>query len=117
MAQLQRLGFAELDARRALAAVRDSGAAGTPNMDTDWQYGAHTTPWGQRSVAAALDWLCVHLPEASLPAKYAAGELQSEKTLSSKKNLCKAVFLSPSLTRLAVRAPARGVTAGQIRRG
>lgn len=73
MAQLQRLGFAESDARRALAATQDFGAAGTPKLDTDWQYGAHTTPWGQRAVAAALDWLCVHLPEASLPAKYAAG--------------------------------------------
>jgi hypothetical protein len=73
VAQLQRLGFAEADARRALTSVRDSGTAGTPKMETDWQYGAHTTPWGQRAVAAALDWLCVHLPEASLPAKYAAG--------------------------------------------
>lgn len=112
MAQLQRLGFAEPDARRALVATRDSGAAGTPKMDTDWQYGVHTTPWGQRSVAAALDWLCVHLPEASLPAKYAAGESHTRASLGFRE----AVFLLLSSTRLAVRATAEGVTAGQIRR-
>lgn len=76
VAQLQRLGFAEPDARRALSATQDSSSNGTPSdaEAASWQYGAHTTPWGQRAIASALDWLCVHLPEAALPAKYAAGE-------------------------------------------
>lgn len=61
MAQLQTLGFREADAQQALAASRPNGGG----------YSANTY---QRDLLAALDWLCMHLPEDVLPAKYAAGE-------------------------------------------
>lgn len=68
--QLQRLGFREADARRALAAARpaisDAAASGVANS-------AHSGIARQRAVSAALDWLCMNLPEEALPAKYAAG--------------------------------------------
>lgn len=47
--RLQKLGFREEDALRA---VQSGGAACLPD---------------------AVDWLCVHLPEEHLPARYAAG--------------------------------------------
>ena len=53
MAQLRSLGFGDGDAQDAVAITIAEG--------------------GQPSLEAALDWLCVHVPEPSLPARFAAG--------------------------------------------
>ena len=54
--QLEGLGFAEADALIAVQAVRQ--ACGSE---------------GNVPLVAALDWLCLHLPEEHLPAAFAAG--------------------------------------------
>lgn len=54
MAQLRGLGFASSDAQDAVAITIAEG--GRPNLE------------------AALDWLCLHVSDTRLPAKFAAGE-------------------------------------------
>ena len=54
MAQLRSLGFGDDDAQDAAAITLAQGRR--PDLE------------------AALDWLCVHVPEGRLPAKFAAGE-------------------------------------------
>ena len=56
MAQLRSLGFGDSDAQDAVAITIAEG--------------------GQPSLEAALDWLCVHVPEPNLPARFAAGNTQ-----------------------------------------
>lgn len=53
MAQLRSLGFGDGDAQDAVAITIAEG--GHPNLE------------------AALDWLCVHVPDPILPARFAAG--------------------------------------------
>ena len=53
MVQLCSLGFGDSDAQDAVAITIAEG--------------------GQPSLEAALDWLCVHVPEPNLPARFAAG--------------------------------------------
>jgi len=57
--QLRHLGFAEEDVSAAMA-----------------QGG--TAP----STAAALDWLCLHVPHERLPARFAAGQIQLLRPVS-----------------------------------
>ena len=59
---LQKLGFGAGDASRALAATQNGGSGGSGK---------------QQRQAEAVDWLCVHLPEEALPARYAAGGCQT----------------------------------------
>lgn len=56
MAQLRSLGFEDSDAQDAVAITIAEG--------------------GQPRLEAALDWLCVHVPEPNLPARFAAGNVQ-----------------------------------------
>ena len=56
MAQLRSLGFGDSDAQDAVAITIAEG--------------------GQPRLEAALDWLCVHVPEPNLPARFAAGTIQ-----------------------------------------
>ena len=55
MAQLRSLGFGDSDAQDAVAITIAEG--------------------GQPRLEAALDWLCVHVPEPDLPARFAAGKV------------------------------------------
>ena len=54
MAQLRSLGFGDEDAQDAVAITLAQGR--------------------RPALEAALDWLCVHVPEGRLPTKFAAGE-------------------------------------------
>lgn len=77
MAQLQKLGFQETDARQALSASRQNGG-GDGGGGSGTSNGVGVAASRQRDLSAALDWLCMHLPEEALPAKYDAGEKLSE---------------------------------------
>ena len=57
MAQLRNLGFGDSDAQDAVAITIAEG--------------------GHPSLEAALDWLCLHVPETNLPARFAAGKGRS----------------------------------------
>ena len=54
--ELQGLGFSQQDAESALAVV------------------------SHPSLAACLDWLCLHIPEEELPAAFAPGMLPGHQT-------------------------------------
>ena len=77
MAQLRSLGFADGDAQDAVAITIAQGRR--PDLE------------------AALDWLCVHVPEGRLPNKFAAGEPSTMR--------CRLWPLLSSVTQECLRCP------------
>ena len=69
-ARLEVLGFTHKDVAAAVAAV------------------AATQEGGRLSLPAALDWLCIHVPEEHLPAAFAAGNVSHRAMHSPRKMSC-----------------------------